>query len=271
MIRPTSSEKRIMLALSLSVAAVIFIGAVISVRDQQLFSDFVLVACVIAIFPQTVLTWIDNRWKQAVDEHLPDLFRSIVQAQQTGMTLPLAIEEASKRHYGPLTTELQMMVNQMSWGLSFEEAFRKLGDRVNTQLMQRTVPLVIEASRSGGRVEDVFAPMGKFIQTTLTMKKERKAQTRPYVAIIYVAFYVFIFTVLLLFQTFFTEVRASEIIGFSAITPPDAQRIFLHMSLMQGFFGGLMAGKMGEGAITSGLKHALILMITGHAALRLIS
>lgn len=270
MMRPKNREKRIVLTLSLGTAAVIVVGAFLSIRDQRLFTDYLLVACVVAIFPQTVLAWVDNRWKRAVDEHLPDLFRSIVQAQQTGMTLPLAIEEASKRQYGPLTLELQKMVNQMSWGLSFEDAFLKLGARVDTQLVQRTIPLVIEASRSGGHVEDVFAPMGEFIQTTLTMKKERKAQTRPYVAIIYAAFYVFIFTVLLLFQTFFTEIRTSEIVGFSAISPSDAQRIFLHMSLMQGFFGGLMAGKMGEGTLTSGLKHALILMISGHVALRMI-
>jgi flagellar protein FlaJ len=35
------------------------------------------------------------------------------------------------------------------------------------------------------------------------------------------------------------------------------------MAIMQGLFGGLIAGKMGEGALGAGLKHSLILIIIG--------
>jgi len=41
------------------------------------------------------------------------------------------------------------------------------------------------------------------------------------------------------------------------------------MTLIQAFFGGLVAGKMGEGTINSGLKHSLILMLCGYMALKL--
>jgi flagellar protein FlaJ len=49
----------------------------------------------------------------------------------------------------------------------------------------------------------------------------------------------------------------------------DLERVFLHLTLIQGFFGGLVAGKMGEGSITAGLKHSLIMMLMGYVALRL--
>jgi flagellar protein FlaJ len=48
----------------------------------------------------------------------------------------------------------------------------------------------------------------------------------------------------------------------------DLQRIFLHLALVQGFFGGLVAGKMGEGSISAGLKHSLIMMLLGYVALK---
>jgi len=187
------------------------------------------------------------------------------------MTLPQALEDASKRDYGPLTTELKKMVNQMSWGLSFEDALQEFGKRVDTALVQRTVPLITEASRSGGHVEKVFAPIGGFIQTTLIMEKERKAQTRPYIAIIYVAFYVFIFTIVLLFKAFFVQMSSSPIISFSVLTSESAWSIFFHMSTLQAFFGGLVAGKMGEGTIGAGLKHSVILMTSGYLALKLVA
>ncbi len=238
--------------------------------NQPIFEDLVFLTFTFMLLPITIVEYLDYRWRKAIDQHLPDLFRSIVQAQQTGMTLPQAIEEAAKRDYGALTAELRKMNTQISWGISFEEALQSLGRRVNTVLIQRTIPLVIEASRSGGKVEKVFDPMGKFVQTTLLLEKERKTQTRPYIAIIYVAFYVFLFTIILLFNSFF--VQASELppaMGKITLTPEEAKRIFFHMTTIQAFFGGLIAGKMGEGSIKAGLKHSIILLITGYIGLRI--
>jgi flagellar protein FlaJ len=204
-----------------------------------------------------------------VDEHLPDLFRSIVQAQETGMTLPQALEEAAKRDYGPLTAELRKMTAQISWGMSFDEALLALGNRVNTVLMQRTVPMIFEAGRSGGHVERVFEPMGKFIQTTLLLEKERRTRTRPYISIIYVAFFVFLFTIILLFKSFFATIEGLPTLGVAVMTPDEMQRLFFHMTAIQAFFGGLVAGKMGEGTINAGLKHSLIMMLCGYLALKI--
>ena len=153
-------------------------------------------------------------------------------------------------------------------GVSFEDALSAFAKRVGTVLTQRTVPMIIEASRSGGRVEKVFDPMGKFVQTTLFLEKERKTQTRPYIAIIYIALFVFLFTIVLLFRTFFTSVEGVPTLVAATSSPSDLQRTFLHMTLVQGFFGGLVAGKMGEGTMSAGLKHSLIMMILGYVALR---
>jgi flagellar protein FlaJ len=185
------------------------------------------------------------------------------------MTLPQALEETAKRDYGPLTAELRKMTAQISWGMSFEDALLALGNRVNTVLVQRTVPMIIEASHSGGRVEKVFDPMGKFIQTTLLLEKERRTQTRPYIAIIYVSFFVFLFTIILLFRSFFVSLEGSPILGATTMSPSEMERIFFHMTSIQGFFGGLVAGKMGEGTINAGLKHSLVMMLCGFIAIKL--
>lgn len=232
------------------------------------FDEVVFFAIVVATFPASVLSYFEFKWRRAIDERLPDLFRSIVQAQETGITLPQALEEAAKRDLGPLTAELKKMNAQISWGLSFEDALTAMGKRVNTILMQRTIPMIIEASHSGGHVEKVFDPMGKFIQTTLLLDKERRTQTRPYIVIIYVAFFVFLFTIVLLFRSFFVSIEGLPTLGDSAIPPEQIERIFFHMTIIQAFSGGLIAGKMSDGTVSAGFKHALILMIVGYVALR---
>jgi len=261
--------KKIALVASVLLAVAIILFAYIMFQAAPTFDEFVFFAVITAVFPPAVLNYIDYKWRKAVDEHLPDLFRSIVQAQETGMTLPQALEEASKRDYGPLTAELKKMTAQISWGMSFEEALLALGRRVNTMLMQRTVPMIIEASRSGGHVERVFDPMGKFIQTTLLLEKERRTQTRPYIAIIYVAFFVFLFTIILLFKSFFVSIEGLPMLGTAVMTPQEVQRTFFHMTSIQAFFSGLIAGKMGEGTTNAGLKHSLIMMLCGYIALKL--
>jgi len=118
-------------------------------------------------------------------------------------------------------------------------------------------------------VERVFDPMGKFIQTTLLLEKERRTQTRPYIAIIYVAFFVFLFTIILLFKSFFVSIESLPILGTAVMAPQEIHRMFFHMTSIQAFFGGLIAGKMGEGTTNAGLKHCLIMMLCGYIALKL--
>jgi flagellar protein FlaJ len=263
-------EKKIAWIVSGALGIIICVTAILLLRDSPLFDEYFLLAVVITVFPPAVLDYVDYRWKRSIDKHLPDLFRSIVQAQKSGMTLPQALEEASKRKYGPMTKELQKMVTQMSWGVPFKEALQSLGKRVNTALMGRTIPLILEAQRSGGQVERVFEPLEKFVQTTLTFDDERKTQTRPYLAIIYVAFFVFLFTIVMLFKSFFVDMSDFSTGQFTLMSPKEARSIFFHMSAIQAFFGGIVAGKMGEGTVGGGLKHSVILLTCGYMAFKFV-
>jgi len=261
-------DKKIAWGVSISLAAAVVATAFIRLFGMSLFDEYILLAIVIAIFPAAVLDYVDYRWRRSVDEHLPDLFRTMVQCEKTGMTLPQAVEEVSKRRYGPLTAELKRMVVRMSWGDSFEKALQSFGERVSTSLTRRSVPLVIEASRSGGHIEKVFEPLGKFVQSTLTAEKERQTQTRPYVAITYVSFFVFLFTVIMLFKTFFVQMAGMPALQTALLSPDQARTLFFHMSVIQALFSGLVTGKMGEGTVSAGLKHSVILLAAGYLALK---
>ena len=261
-------EKKVAWGVSLALAIIVVATALMALRGLSLFDEYIVLAIVIAIFPAAVLDYVDYRWRRSIDEHLPDLFRSIVQAESTGMTLPQAVEEASKRRYGPLTSELKRMVAGMSWGASFEKALQSFGERVSTSLVKRSVPIVIEASLSGGHIEKVFKPLEGFVQSTLTAEKERQAQIRPYIAIVYVSFFVFLFTVIMLFRTFFLQMAQTQGLQAALLTSVEARALFFHMSVIQALFSGLVAGKMGEGTISAGLKHSVILLSVGYLALK---
>lgn len=270
MLKVEAVEKKIAWIVSGLLGIIICLTAILLLRDSPLFDEYFLLALVIAVFPPAILDYVDYRWKHAIDKHLPDLFRGIVQAQKSGMTLPQAMEETSKRNYGPLTSELKKMVTQMSWGVPFEKALQSFGKRVDTALVRRTIPLILEAHRSGGHVEKVFEPLEIFVQTTLRFDDERKSQTRPYIAITYVAFFVFLFTIIVLFKSFFVDLTDLSTRQFELMSPTEARSIFFHMSSIQGFFGGIVAGKMGEGTVGGGLKHSVILLTCGYLAFKFV-
>jgi flagellar protein FlaJ len=52
------------------------------------------------------------------------------------------------------------------------------------------------------------------------------------------------------------------------LSPQQARTLFFHMSVIQALFSGLVAGKMGEGTVSAGLKHSVVLLVAGYLALK---
>ena len=87
----------------------------------HLFISFTLIA---SCGPPALLIHIDERRKRMIDDALPRLLEDVAESQEAGMTLLQALEEASKRKYGPITQELRRLVAQLSWGVELEQAFK---------------------------------------------------------------------------------------------------------------------------------------------------
>ncbi|MFW9923052.1 MAG: type II secretion system F family protein [Candidatus Thorarchaeota archaeon] len=237
-------------------------------------SDFIAFGILLTIAPPSVAVYIDDRWRSGIDANLPNLLRDIADAQRTGLSLPRAVAESSKRNYGPLTKELQKMAAKISWGIPFDQAMRAFTDMADTELNNRAAILILEAQRSGGVIEDIFDSAQKHVEDILALRKERLGSMKPYIWIIYAAFIIFMLVIVVLFQTFFypmTEMYENfQNIGIGGLTMGlprttlDSYKVlFLHMVVLEGLFSGLVAGKMGEGKAKTGLKHSTIMVFSG--------
>ena len=243
-------------------------------------SDFIALAILLTIAPPSVAVFIDERWRAGIDANLPNLLRDIADAQRTGLSLPRAISESSKRNYGPLTPELQKMAAKISWGIPFDQAMRSFTDMADTELNNRAAILILEAQRSGGVIEDIFDSAQKHVEDILALRKERLGSMQPYIWIIYAAFVIFLLVIVVLFQTFFYPMsemydnfQNAGVGGMQMGLPPTVlasyKILFLHMALIEGLFSGLVAGKMGEGKAKAGLKHSTVMVLVGWIAYKL--
>jgi flagellar protein FlaJ len=247
----------------------------ISILDVN---DFFILAIIIVIgIPTFLIVYREERRQARIDENLPYLLREISNAQRTGMSLPRAIQEAAKRHYGPLTPELRKMSSKISWGIPFNQAMEDFQKSINTALAQRASVLILEAERSGGNLEEIFEATEKHVQTLLNLKKEREGSMRPYVWIVYASYLIFILVIVILFQTFFipfgtANITTEQTAGMFLlnINIGVLQILFLHMLAVQGFFSGLVAGKMSKMTVKAGLMHSVILMFIGWFAFKIL-
>jgi len=213
-----------------------------------------------------------KKYKQnrEIEERFPDFLRDVAQNIRTGMTIPQAITATKDTYYGVLTPYIRKIVIKMDWGVPLDKILTDFADH-STKTMRRTVSTIIDTHRGGGDIADIFDSVGKSNVEINRMNKERSSIIYNQMLTGYVIFFVFIGVLIMMniyliptFKTFSApEVGISsfgDISGFYA-------DVFRMLIIIQGFFSGLVIGKLSEGSMISGLKHSIFLVVVGSIAM----
>jgi flagellar protein FlaJ len=278
-------EKQLLGIVSVALGLIIAISGVLASYVYQLpnlrldWDQMITIGIIVATFPPAVLEYLDLRWQRGINKNIPRLLREVAECGKTGLTLVRAIEVSAERDYGPLTPELKYLVAQISWGSSLEDALRAFAKRARTKLAQRTADLIAEVARSGGDTQEIMEQLNRHIWELESIDRERYAQMRPYAVVVYIAFGVFLFTDIMLIQSFFTQIAdlqvkvmqtmsgtsgassASIFGGASSVDLALLKKVLFHATVVQACLGGLIAGKMSEAKLGAGLKHVVILLL----------
>jgi len=261
--------KRIGIASCVAAATLLVVSALFYGSSPDF--DYLLVAVfTVGVGPASFASIIHNRWKNKIEKAMPEFLRDLATSIRTGVPIHAALEHTSKRMYGPLTNELKMLVAQMSWGMNFEEALTELSKRVDLPLVKKATVLILEAGRHGGDLSEIFESTAHYIDNVNAWNLRRKMQTMPYVAIFYFSVALFLFIIILISRMIFVPISQLAKSGVPLLRPvltsAQARRVFLHTSLLESFFGGILAGKINEDSFLGGLKHAMILAIASGVA-----
>ena len=256
------------LVISLPVAFLVFVFGMRMAWGTPIIDDVIIFTILIIITPLAIafhkkFTNIDK-----VEEYLPTFLRDISELSRAGLTLSRSVSTVAKGEYGAMTKEVQQMDSSMSWGISFEQTLTNFSKRVPTPVIVRSVSLINQASRAGGRVSSVLEAAARDAREVKLLERERRGNMMMYVVITYMSFFVFIFVIAMLTSTFVPTMaeaaRAAQASGagssfIRSFDPAQYTRLMMHAAVIQGFMSGLVAGQMGEGAVTQGLKHSIIL------------
>jgi flagellar protein FlaJ len=269
--RKFSKKKRQMTAAVSFGVALVFVLVILFVWPSEVvtfLNEILLVAILIAIMPSAIIDYLHQRWMDKIEDQMPVLVKGISESQETGITFLQAFEKVVEDRMvrRPLADEVKRLTVQMSWGLSFEDALKKFRERIGSPVVNRFCALVLEASSSGGQIRKVFTATSGFMEDMREMDRETSSQMRPYLIIIYSAFFVSIFTSVILLGSFFAPLE-----GYSNILSPvtivgvrQFKDFFYRTMLVSALFGGLMAGKIGERRVAGGLKHSIVMLVAGY-------
>jgi pilus assembly protein TadC len=252
--------------ISAILAGVFFIFASLFYLMSPTLDYMIVIAIAIGVIPPSIASTIRNRWKIKIEKATPDFLRDLATASKTGIPLQVSLEHASKRLYGPLTEELKILVTNMSWGMNFNEALDQFADRIDLPQIKKATVLINEAAKHGGDLSAIFDSTAKYLDNINAWTIKRRQQTTPYVLIFYFSVFMFLFIIIVVSNMMFAPLSQTASTSTSFIKPiisqAESKRLFLHASLIEALFGGLIAGKINEDSFVDGLKHVTVLAVS---------
>ena len=216
----------------------------------------------------------DNKKQKFIEMEWLEYIRGIVDGVKAGLSVPQCILNLKNKDYGYLTKYTVKLANQVEWGIPVTEALVIFSKDTKNRVVRRSVTILIEAEKSGGKMADVLESVVNSVVTVNVLKEERKSSTYSQIVQGYVVFFIFIGIMLVMevkllpmiqnmvqgMQGGLSGVGILEGVGESQIQI-DFKRTFLSLIIVQGLFAGLMIGKFSEGSIKYGIKHSVALIV----------
>jgi flagellar protein FlaJ len=245
--------------------------------------NIVILAFLLIIMPPGFFNLYEARRISRLEAEFPAMVRDMSLSVKSGMTLKEAMSVAAVGQYGALTKAIKQMNNAISWGVSFDDALLHFAKKYPTLLIRRTVFTLIEASRMGGQLGEILEGVATDVEETKALEKRRSAETKPYLMVCYISYFVFLAVIMIMSYVFLPMMKeASEAtsgvalpsgMGQFAVSDADLAKynmLFFHALVIQGFFAGIVTGKMAEGKVVAGLKHSVFFIIVAVIAYTLL-
>ncbi|RWM34505.1 type II secretion system F family protein [Mesorhizobium sp.] len=134
--------------------------------------SFVIVAF---ILPLLYLRRARNKRIMKFAKQLPDALDMIVRSLRAGHPISVAVGLVAREMPDPLGTEFGIVSDEITFGLSMEQAARKLSERVGFEGLQLlSVSLSIQ-SRTGGNLTEILANLSKVLRERQKLKLKIRA------------------------------------------------------------------------------------------------
>lgn len=232
----------------------------------NIFQIILVIAIGVFASPIIFLKYNEHKKIKQLEEIFPIFLRDFVENVRSGMTLPQALKSVSSNDYKVLSPYVKKMAAQVDWGINVDKVFQNFAKESKSKVIGRIISSVIETHRFGGNLADTLEALGNTALEIERLRTERRLYLQSQMITGYVIFFVFL-AVIIIMQKFLIPSLSHSKTPFEQkyeeSLPERYKLLFQNLIIIQGFFAGLIVGKMSEGAIISGIKHSLFMICAG--------
>ncbi|WP_245619239.1 type II secretion system F family protein [Methanogenium cariaci] len=180
-------------------------------RDFELYlnvvDDHLIIALLIVLVPYALLFELWRRKVRGIEESIPEFLSRLSGINRVGLTPARAIAVLEKTNLGLISYEIHRIKRDLDWGGLFTDALIRFEHRVQTAAIARNVTLITKASEMTGDIAEILSISANDARMSETLKRERLADMIIYIIVIYLAFAVFVFVVIVLDWNFLSTLR----------------------------------------------------------------
>jgi len=245
-------DKRNLIATIISL--VIVIASIAFFRGEKAFMLLIVFSIIIFALPFLISILEESNIEKENNERFLEFIRNIVENVKAGTPISTSIINVRNQDYGTLTPHVKKLANQISIGIPVKQAFQNFAKTVKGSVIKKAITLISEADRAGGDIEEILESVSESVSEVEKLKKERKSAIYNLVVQGYIIFLIFV--VIILIMQFKIIPLTAEISQSASFDSEKISRPLFYLLVAQGFFSGLVIGKLAEGEIKAGIKHS---------------
>lgn len=207
---------------------------------------------------------------------VPAFLDRLAGVNEAGLSVVDGLSRVAAGDLGALSKPVARARRDVRWGADVASALTRLAQRVRSPPVTGAIVLVTNALTASNRIGPVAAIASAELRATRRLARRRRRAMAAYLIVIYVAFLVFLGIVVALSASF---IPAIETVGgeptggmaaVGGVSPGIAsagtdniaayERLFAQIAAVQAVCSGLVAGRLGEGALRAGVKHIAVLV-----------
>ncbi len=188
-------KRNTLIKLGLISSSILIVGIIISLAlsSTPIFFNSIVIAILSFVVPVIILKYKEFLTIKEYERYFPIFLSDIAESKKSGLSFSFAIMSC-KGNYGAFTKEVRKMQKQLSWGVSVEEVFSQLKERVKeSSILPKAISIIIECYRTGGDIEKILSSVIENVLATLEAQAYKKSVVHMHLLVMYGVFFMFLF------------------------------------------------------------------------------
>ncbi|MBD3155269.1 MAG: hypothetical protein GF368_01275 [Candidatus Aenigmarchaeota archaeon] len=254
----------------------------VNLMDLSLLLKIVIPLGVFSVFEilfHYIIVMVGDKRAKITEEILPDALKLMSSNIRSGLTPDKALMLSARPEFGPLEIQIRKAAKKSLSGESIGDALKIIPKNINSNVLERTIKLIIDGISRGGDLSDLLDGIAEDISRTRILKREIRAQVMMYSMFIFFASAVgapILFSVsgylVGIMAGFGDKVNLEQVpntgmiklnIGGLKVSQSFLNTYSIVSIIVTSIFGGILMGTLRGGSEKEGIKYIPVILLIG--------